>query len=171
MLTGASVALAPHRDFIQQSADIIKPYEMSSVPILLNKIYAGVTAKVAEGSLLRQWVVKKAFEIARRRNDMLERGLPVDSLLEWKFQKVDKIVMSKIRSKILGGNLQFLTAGGGKTSLQVLQFFEDVGVPLCEGKHRTSYWCELLFFPPTYPATATTCSVYVDVKLSVILFS
>jgi long-chain acyl-CoA synthetase len=131
--SGGKVALAPNREFILQTAEIVKPYEMSSVPILLNKIYAGVHAKVAEGTKLRQYIVKKAFEIARKRNSLVEKGLPVDASTAWWFEKVDKIVMTKIRGAILGGNLEFLSAGGGKTSLQVLQFFEDVGIPLCEG--------------------------------------
>lgn len=142
--SGGSVALAPNREFILQSAEIIQPYEMSSVPILLNKIYAGVTAKVAEGTALRQFIVKKAFEIARKRNELVEKGLPVDPSTAWWFEKVDKIVMTKIRSQILGGKLEFLTAGGGKTSLAVLHFFEDIGLPLCEGeskrkKHKMTY--------------------------------
>jgi len=44
----------------------------------------------------------------------------------------DKIVFSKIR-EVLGGRIQYIGSGGAATSLKVVQFFEDVGVPILEG--------------------------------------
>lgn len=137
---GASLAIVPNRDAILDTVDIVKPAEMSSVPLLLNKIYAGVLAKVGEQSMLKQTVFYKAFDVARQRNSLVEQNQPVSRWLDFKFRLVDRVVMSKIRSKLLGGKLEYLSAGGGKASMQVLQFFEDVGVPLCEG-----YVCVCLY--------------------------
>ena len=119
------------------SCDLIHPMEMTTVPLIVNKIYHGVFAKVAAGPPRRQKIVAKAFEIARARNTLVEAGLPVPFMLSLKYILVDKVVMAKIRSQILGGKLEMLTAGGGKTSLEVLHFFEDVGLPLCEGYGMT----------------------------------
>jgi len=44
----------------------------------------------------------------------------------------DRLVFSKLRDR-LGGNLQYMVAGGAATSLPVLEFFEDIGVPIMEG--------------------------------------
>lgn len=131
------MALTPNRDSIISSCDLVHPVEMTTVPLVVNKIYHGVFAKVGEGSVRRQKVVAAAFEIARKRNTLVEAGLAVPFFLGLQFSIVDKIVMSKIRSKILGGKIEILSAGGGKTSLEVLQFFEDVGLPLCEGYGMT----------------------------------
>lgn len=127
------MALVPSREAVLESVDIVKPAELSSVPLLLNKIYAGVLAKVSEQSPLKQNLFYKAFSIARQRNALLEQSKPISFWLDFKFRLVDKVVMAKIRAKLLGGNLEYFNAGGGKASMQVLHFFEDVGVPLCEG--------------------------------------
>ena len=41
-------------------------------------------------------------------------------------------MFSKLRDR-LGGNLRYMVAGGAATSLPVLHFFEDIGVPIFEG--------------------------------------
>jgi long-chain acyl-CoA synthetase len=53
-------------------------------------------------------------------------------LLGMQFNLADKIVLSKIREKI-GKKLQYMPSGGAAVSLEVLQFFEDIGIPICEG--------------------------------------
>lgn len=132
------MALVPNRESVLESVEIVKPAELSSVPLLLNKIYAGVLAKVSEQSPLKQSLFHKAFALARQRNELVEQNRPVGSWLDLKFRIVDQVVMSKIRAKLLGGQLEYLSAGGGKASMQVLRFFEDVGVPLCEGYVSTA---------------------------------
>lgn len=131
------MALTPNREAIISSCELIHPMEMTTVPLIVNKIYHGVFAKIAAGPARRQKIVAKAFEIARARNTLVEEGLPVPFFLSLKYAFVNNVVMAKIRSQILGGKLEMLTAGGGKTSLEVLQFFEDVGLPLCEGYGMT----------------------------------
>jgi long-chain acyl-CoA synthetase len=44
----------------------------------------------------------------------------------------DKIVFTKIR-EVFGGRLKFMGSGGAAVSVPVLQFFEDIGLPVCEG--------------------------------------
>ena len=138
---GASMALVPSREAVLESVDAVQPAELSSVPLLLNKIYAGVLAKVSEQSPLKQNLFHKAFAVARERNALVEKNMPVSPWLDLKFRMVDRVVMSKVRAKLLGGKLEYLSAGGGKASMQVLHFFEDVGVPLCEG-----YVSDLFYF-------------------------
>jgi long-chain acyl-CoA synthetase len=137
LASGASMALVPRREAVLSSVELVQPSELSSVPLLLNKIYAGVLSKVADQSSLKQSLFHKAFAVARERNALVEANEPVGVWLDWKFRVVDRVVMSKVRAKLLGGKIEFFSAGGGKASMQVLQFFEDVGVPICEGYGMT----------------------------------
>jgi len=41
-------------------------------------------------------------------------------------------VFSKIRER-LGGNVRFMASGGAAVGQKVLEFFEDIGIPICEG--------------------------------------
>ena len=43
-------------------------------------------------------------------------------------------MLSKIRGRI-SPQLQYMNSGGAATSLPVLQFFEDIGVPITEVGH------------------------------------
>ena len=70
--------------------------------------------------------------VAREKNELLEYGKPVGKWLDFKHSIADKVVLSKIRER-LGGRLRFMSAGGAATSVPVLQFFEDIGLPICEG--------------------------------------
>lgn len=105
---------------------------MMSVPALFNRVFDAVSKQVAAGSAVKRSLFDTAMRTARKRNDALEFGRPVGTLLELQFKFFDKLVLSKVRAKI-GKNLRFMGAGGAATSLPVLQFFEDIGIPICEG--------------------------------------
>lgn len=108
------------------------------------QVYDAVHAKINASSPVRQKIFFSALSVARERNHKKEYGRPVSSWLEWKYKLADKvslssrsftlvqIVFSKIRDN-LGGRLEYIGSGGAATSLKVIQFFEDIGVPILEG--------------------------------------
>jgi long-chain acyl-CoA synthetase len=126
------MALVPSREQIIECIGIVQPELMVSVPALFNRIYDGVFKNIRSESALKQKLISYAFQTARKRNELLEFGKPVGSFLEFQHKLFDKIVFSKIRAKF-GGKLQYFAAGGAATSLPVLHFFEDVGIPILEG--------------------------------------
>ena len=130
---GEKMAIAPNRDELLSSCEILRPTQMAAVPILMNKIYDGVQNGLRDQPLRRQKIVKWAFGVARERNHNLEFGKPVSFILEWKYKVIDKLIMSKIRAKIIGGKLTWLGSGAAALPMYVLHFFEDVGIPICEG--------------------------------------
>lgn len=103
-----------------------------SVPALLNRVYDGIMSAVSEGNALKRSIFNAAMNCSREYNEKKEFGLPIDTLLKIKFSLFDRLVFKKIRDK-LGGNLRFMTAGGAAVNLKVLHFFEDIGIPVCEG--------------------------------------
>lgn len=129
---GSSMAIAPNREALLECIDLIKPTMMCSVPILFNKVYDGVQKKFSEESNGKQKLIKWAFDTARARNHALEFNQPVSGWLNMQFKIADKIVLSKVRER-LGGRLVYMGSGGAATSLKVLQFFEDIGIPITEG--------------------------------------
>jgi long-chain acyl-CoA synthetase len=132
MGTGCAMALAPSRETLLECIAIQRPSAIISVPILFNRVYDGVMKKFEEESPLKRKIIKWAFKVARKRNSLLEFDRSVPALLGLQHTIADKLVFSKIRER-LGGRLHYMAAGGAATSLTVLQFFEDIGVPICEG--------------------------------------
>ena len=103
-----------------------------SVPALFNKVYDNVMKTVSEGGALKQAIFRAAMKCSREVNRNKEIDAPVNPFLKFKHSVFEKLVFKKIRDK-LGGNLRFMTAGGAAVNLKVLQFFEDIGIPICEG--------------------------------------
>ena len=130
--SGSSLAIVPSRDQIIECISIIRPTVLYSVPIMLNKIYDGIMKAISSQSFLKRSLFQMAIRTARRRNECKEFHRPVSSFLEWKYQLYDRIIFSKIRDR-LGGNVQRIGAGGAAAGLEVLQFFEDIGLPVIEG--------------------------------------
>ena len=62
------------------------------------------------------------------------------------YKLFDKLVFSKIKTK-LGGRVRFFGSGGAAAPLPVVQFFEDIGIPVLEGYGLTEtceyiiIWC------------------------------
>lgn len=129
---GCAMAIVPHRDQIVECIDLAKPSVIVSVPVLFNKVFDGVMKNVATQSAIKQKLFHFALANARKRNHNLEFGKAVPFHVEMLNKLFDKLVFAKIREK-LGGNLKYMGSGGAAASMQVLQFFEDIGVPVCEG--------------------------------------
>ena len=110
----------------------MKPTNFLSVPLVFNRVYDGVMKKINEGSPLSQKLAKMALGVARRRNALLELGQPVPWLLSAQYALANKVVLSKIKSRICP-SLKYMIGGGAATGTTVLHFFEDIGIPVCEG--------------------------------------
>jgi long-chain acyl-CoA synthetase len=132
LASGSALGIVSSREQILESIPIIKPTIIMSVPILFNKVYNGVQKAIGEGSTGKKALFNAAMKVSRERNELLEFGKPVGAWLDFKHKLADKIIFSKIRER-LGGRLQFMSAGGAATSVEVLQFFEDIGISICEG--------------------------------------
>ncbi len=73
--------------------------------MLFNRVYDGVMKVMNTSSPIKRGLFNYAMSVARQRNHLLEFHQPVPAFLNWKFNLMDKIVLSKIRGR-LGGNLQ-----------------------------------------------------------------
>jgi len=132
ILNGASMGIVPNREAILESFLLVKPTILVSVPALFNRIYDGVMSKISQASPLKQKLFNVARSAKRDYNSDLEFGIEPGFMKTMKAKLADKIVFSKIR-ETFGGRLRWSAAGGAATSLEVAQFFEDMGVPICEG--------------------------------------
>lgn len=100
--------------------------------IFFLQVYDGVMKKITEASPAKKRIFFRAMKNARLRNECLERGKTPPFFVNLQHKMFDKIVFSKIRDR-LGGRISYMAGGGAATSVPVLQFFEDIGVPICEG--------------------------------------
>jgi long-chain acyl-CoA synthetase len=112
---------------VVDAVKVVKPTLMCSVPRFFEKTYEGVNAKIAKSSALKQAMFKWAINMGGKRFDYLCNKKPVPFSLKVAYSVADKLVLSKGRA-VLGGNFRFMVCGGASLSLDIIHFFEQVGI-------------------------------------------
>ncbi|KAF8332328.1 long-chain-fatty-acid-CoA ligase [Cantharellus anzutake] len=96
-----------------EDAQILKPVYFPSVPRVLNKVYAGASAALANGGI-KAYLLSKAIDAKQQR--LFATGSRVHPL--W-----DGLVFRKIRS-LLGGHVGMISSGSAPISGEVLTFLK-----------------------------------------------
>mmetsp|Transcript_11136 Transcript_11136/g.14550 ORF Transcript_11136/g.14550 Transcript_11136/m.14550 type:complete len:695 (-) Transcript_11136:339-2423(-) len=132
MAHGGRIALAGGIDTLLRDLGEIKPSLLFSVPTLFKKVYDGVQAKFAEEKGVKKVLIDKAMEVANTRREMISAQQTPGPWLDLQHKVLDKVVLSKIRDR-MGGNIRIAWVGGAATGMDVLKFFDNIGIPICEG--------------------------------------
>jgi len=117
---------------VVDAVQAVKPTIMCSVPRFFEKTYEGVNSKIARSSALKQAMFKWAISVGGKRFDCLSNKKPVRFMLKMAYTLADKLVLSKGRA-VLGGNFRFMVCGGAAISLDIIHFFEQVGIHIKVG--------------------------------------
>lgn len=111
---------------------VVKPTIMCSVPRFFEKTYEGVNAEIAKSSALKQAIFRWAINVGGKRLDYIWNKRPVPQRLNIAYAIADKLVLAKGRGA-LGGNFRFMVCGGAALSLDIIHFFEQVGIHIKVG--------------------------------------
>jgi long-chain acyl-CoA synthetase len=85
---------------------------------------------IGSSSPFKQKLMRSALEMGRRKKEAGEAGL---GLLEGlKHRALDSLVTSKIRGRF-GGNLRHGFVAGAACPREIIDFMDDIGIPICEG--------------------------------------
>ena len=112
---------------VVDAVKVVKPTLMCSVPRFFEKTYEGVNAKIAKSSAFKQWLFKWSIKMGGKRFDCISNKRPVPLSLKVAYAIADKMVLSKGRA-VLGGRFRFMVCGGATMSLDIIHFFEQVGI-------------------------------------------
>ena len=124
--SGASMYLSEGVDKLPEEIKKVKPTLLFSVPTLFNRIYDTVN-----NSISNNFAKKKLFDDALKTSKKIkyDKNNKFDLLKDKLYQK---LVFSKIKER-LGGNLKHSFVGGAATPLKVIEFFENINIPIIEG--------------------------------------
>lgn len=110
----------------------IRPTYMCGVPRLFEKMYAAIYAKMEKAGGLKKnifdWGIKVGNEYEHTRN----RGEKVSKALEMKHKLAYKLVLSTVR-ELLGGRLNFFSAGGAPLAKDIEEFFFAANIFIAQG--------------------------------------
>ncbi len=123
---------APSIDSLPKVFPVARPQVLLTVPRMLEKIKANAEATAAAKgervARIFQWAFEVGIQAARLRANGETPGLR----LRIKQRIAERLVFSKIKAK-LGGALRVLISGGAALSVEVAEWFEAMGLVVCEG--------------------------------------
>ncbi len=116
----------PH---ILEDLSLVKPTVMFAVPTLYKKVYDGVQNLIGTSSPTKQKLMRTALEMGRKYKEADGNLGLIDGM---KHKVLDSLVLSKIRGRF-GGNLRHGFVAGAACPKDIINFMDDIGIPICEG--------------------------------------
>ncbi|MCB8959153.1 MAG: long-chain fatty acid--CoA ligase [Ardenticatenales bacterium] len=111
----------------------IQPTTVTAVPRVFEKIQAGVLARVAAAPVRRRQLFHNALLAGRQATACRQRGEPLPFWLNLQLKFYERLIFRKLRATLFGKRIRYLTSGAAPLSLEVLEFFHAIGLPLYEG--------------------------------------
>ncbi len=130
MYKGVQIAYSESIAKVPENLMEVRPTIMASVPRLYEKFYVKIQNALKNASWFRRKLFSWAFRTGKEYRD-----LPADKRGFWlalKFSLADRLVFSKIRSR-LGGRIKYLASGGAPLSPEIMEFFYIAGLTILQG--------------------------------------
>lgn len=132
MAHGQSSGICRGVPFILEDLQLVKPTVLFAVPTLHKKIYDGVHNLMEASSPIRKKLMQKALALGRKKVIEKNGGESMGFFDRLQYNALDKIVLSKVRDRF-GGRLRHGFVAGAACPSEVINFLDDIGIPICEG--------------------------------------
>ena len=130
---GKKVAFAEDVTTLVENLKEIRPTFMVSVPRIYEKAHAGILAKVAGGSAVKQALFGWAMGLAKQNLPYICNDTPRTGWFGFQYNLADKIIFSKLKDALGMDRLIGAISGGGPLSVSDAEFFLGMGIRILEG--------------------------------------
>ncbi len=110
----------------------VRPYYMTSVPRLFEKIYAKAMDKAEEKGMATAKLARWAVEVAKQWADVVSNSGKPSLGLSLKQKIADALVLSKWRAA-MGGRIKYFVCGGAALAPDLAKVFYAAGMPILQG--------------------------------------
>ncbi len=124
---GAAIGLAEGPQTLMDDFLLVRPTLLFAVPRIFNRIYDGLTKRMADEKPLVRWLFERGMKVAAKR-----RASGGGVLVDLEYGLLDRLVFSKIKARF-GGRLRYVFSGGAALSKEVAEFIDDIGIVVFEG--------------------------------------
>ena len=129
---GATTALVADVARVPEALAAVRPTILPAVPRVYEKIHANTLGEIERAGGLRRriglWALGIGARVSRARRD----GSTVGPVLALQQRLAERLVFRKVRER-LGGRLRIGVSGAAPLSVDVMEFFHALGVPVIEG--------------------------------------
>jgi long-chain acyl-CoA synthetase len=133
---GASIAFCPDPLRVGDFAAQVKPTVLPSVPRVYEKVHTAVQESFDEATGIKRRLIDWALKVGKRVSELRQAGQPVPAWLAFRHRLADRLVYSKVKSK-LGGRLRLPISGGAPLAKEIAEFFHVIDITICEGYGQT----------------------------------
>ena len=133
MVWGHTVTCCPDVTQVFAHAADAHPTFFGGVPRVWEKLKAGLEAGIdADADEAHRADTKRAIELGLRKVRLEQRGETVPDELEESYQKAEESVFAELRAMLGLERCEWYMIGAAPCSLEVLEFFAAIGIPICE---------------------------------------
>jgi long-chain acyl-CoA synthetase len=129
---GATVALVADVARVPEALQHTHPTFLPAVPRVYEKIHANTIGEIERAGGLKRALGRWALDVGMRASRQRREQGPVSPLLALQEKLADRIVFAKVKDR-LGGRLRLGISGAAPLGLDVLEFFNALGILVIEG--------------------------------------
>ena len=130
---GKKVAFAEDISKLVENLKEVRPTFIVSVPRIYEKAHAGIIAKVAGGSAVKQALFRWAMGLAKKNLPYICNEKDRTGFFGFQYNLADKIIFSKLKEALGMDRLVGAISGGGPLSVSDAEFFLGMGIRILEG--------------------------------------
>lgn len=133
LLTRATAYFATSLDTLMDDIREVEPTVQVSVPRLWEKLHARILDMVARAPTPRRRLFEWGLEVGRRAAPYHQAGRRLPLRLAVAHALARRVVHDRLKERVFGRNIRFLTSGGAPISVEILEFFYALGLLILEG--------------------------------------
>jgi len=130
---GATVAFAESINTLLDNFKEVRPTIIISVPRIYEKLHAGILSQVSDAPGLKKAIFNYASKTAQKNLPYACANKPRSGLFAKRFNLMDKLVFSKLKTALGLDKLRYAISGGGPLSVSDAEFFIGMGIQILEG--------------------------------------
>jgi long-chain acyl-CoA synthetase len=129
---GACVYFAESIEKVPDNLKEVQPTVFFGVPRIWEKFHAGITAKLAQATGAKKYLVAWTRLVCTDVNARRARGESIPPLLDAQYKLVKKLVLDKLKPALGLGSARFCVSGAAPIAKDVLEFFASLDVMVHE---------------------------------------
>jgi len=128
----ATIAAVADVARVPEALAAVQPAVLPAVPRVYEKIHANALGEIERAGGMRRRIGLWAVSVGGRVSRVKRTGRTPGPWLAYQHRIADKLVFAKVRVR-LGGRLRLGVSGAAPLSIDVMEFFHAMGVPVIEG--------------------------------------